>query len=262
MINVKTSLKWLMTCVLGINMVACAPDIKTPGFVTVSGTQFMRDGKPYQYMGANYWQGMNLGAPGEQGDRPRLLKELDMMQGLGIRNLRILAISEGPDGSMLRIAPALQQEPGKLREELLEGLDFLLVEMQKRDMTAVMVLNNFWPWSGGMAQYRLWNGADSIPYPPPHGKGTWDSYQQYTAAFYSDSPAMRQYEQAIKSLISRKNSISGQLYTEDPTIMSWQLCNEPRGMNNTDAMHRWIDETAAIIKKLAPKQLIPCASST
>jgi mannan endo-1,4-beta-mannosidase len=179
-----------------------------------------------------------------------------MMDSLGIRNLRILAISEGPDGSMLRIAPALQQEPGQLREELLQGLDFLLEEMRKRDMTAVLVLNNFWPWSGGMAQYRLWNGADSIPYPPPHGKGTWESYQQYTAAFYTDTPAMRQYEQAVRSLIARKNSISGRLYTEDPTIMSWQLCNEPRGMNNTEAMHRWIDETAAMIKKLAPKQLI------
>ena len=256
MINLKNSLKCLMICALGMNLLGCVSTGKEPGFVTVSGTQFMRDGKSYQYMGANYWQGMNLGAPGAPGDRARLLRELDMMDSLGIRNLRILAISEGPDGSMLRIAPALQQEPGQLREELLQGLDFLLEEMRKRDMTAVLVLNNFWPWSGGMAQYRLWNGADSIPYPPPHGKGTWDSYQQYTAAFYTDTPAMRQYEQAVRSLIARKNSISGRLYTEDPTIMSWQLCNEPRGMNNTEAMHRWIDETAAMIKKLAPKQLI------
>ena len=256
MINLKNSLKCLMICALGMNLLGCVSTGKEPGFVTVSGTQFMRDGKSYQYMGANYWQGMNLGAPGAPGDRARLLRELDMMDSLGIRNLRILAISEGPDGSMLRIAPALQQEPGQLREELLQGLDFLLEEMRKRDMTAVLVLNNFWPWSGGMAQYRLWNGADSIPYPPPHGKGTWDSYQQYTAAFYTDTPAMRQYEQAVRSLIARKNSVSGRLYTEDPTIMSWQLCNEPRGMNNTEAMHRWIDETAAMIKKLAPKQLI------
>ncbi len=256
MINLKNSLKCLMICALGMNLLGCVSTGKEPGFVTVSGTQFMRDGKSYQYMGANYWQGMNLGAPGAPGDRARLLRELDMMDSLGIRNLRILAISEGPDGSMLRIAPALQQEPGQLREELLQGLDFLLEEMRKRDMTAVLVLNNFWPWSGGMAQYRLWNGADSIPYPPPHGKGTWDSYQQYTAAFYTDTPAMRQYEQTVRSLIARKNSISGRLYTEDPTIMSWQLCNEPRGMNNTEAMHRWIDETAAMIKKLAPKQLI------
>lgn len=256
MMNIsKSSRKWLILCAIG-TMAACTNGKKEPGFVTVSGTQFMRDGKPYQYMGANYWQGMNLGSPGSGGDRDRLIRELDQMQGMGIRNLRILAISEGPDGSMLRIAPAVQNEPGNLREELLTGLDFLLEEMRKREMTAVLVLNNFWPWSGGMAQYRLWNGADSIPYPPPHGKGTWESYQQYTAAFYSDTPAMRQYEKTIRSLISRKNSISGRLYTEDPVIMSWQLCNEPRGMNNTEAMHRWVDETAAMIKKLAPKQLV------
>lgn len=242
--------------ITGLFSQSCNEQQPDPGFVTVSGTRFMRDGKPYQYMGANYWQGMNLAASGIGGDRNRLHRELDMMQSLGIRNLRILAVSEGPDGSMLRISPAVQETPGKLREELLQGLDYLLEEMRKRDMTAVLVLNNFWPWSGGMAQYRLWNGADSIPYPPPHGKGTWDSYQQYTAAFYSDTNAIRQYEEVVNTLIHRKNSISGRSYHDDPTIMSWQLCNEPRGMNNTEEMHRWVDHTAEIIKKWAPKQLV------
>ena len=129
-----------------------------PLFVKVKGTQFMRNGKPYRFMGANYWQGMNLGSKGESGDRKRLKRELDHMRSLGITNLRILALSEGPDGSMLRVRPSVQDSPGIFREELLQGLDFLLEEMRLRDMTAVVVLNNFWPWSGGMAQYNFWTG--------------------------------------------------------------------------------------------------------
>jgi mannan endo-1,4-beta-mannosidase len=64
MMNISTPCqKWLMVCAIGI-MTACTSGKKEPGFVTVTGTQFMRDGKPYQYMGANYWQGMNLGSTG------------------------------------------------------------------------------------------------------------------------------------------------------------------------------------------------------
>jgi mannan endo-1,4-beta-mannosidase len=49
-------------------------------------------------------------------------------------------------------------------ENLLVGLDFLLVELKKRDMVAVMCLNNFWPWSGGFAQYVSWaNANETIP---------------------------------------------------------------------------------------------------
>jgi len=227
-----------------------------PLFVKVKGTQFMRNGKPYRFMGANYWQGMNLGSQGESGDRNRLKRELDQMRSLGITNLRILALSEGPDGSMLRLRPSVQDSPGIFREELLQGLDFLLEEMRRRDMTAVVVLNNFWPWSGGMAQYNLWTGADSIPYPPPHGKGTWDSYQKYTAGFYANPKAIALYHQAVEKIIGRTNTISKTPYRDDPTIMSWQLCNEPRGFKNAELMMQWIDTTASLIKRLAPNQLV------
>jgi mannan endo-1,4-beta-mannosidase len=235
---------------------SCKPTGGGPSFVTVEGTRMMRDGKPYAFMGTNYWQGMNLGSTGEGGDRDRLRRELDQMQSIGITNLRILAVSEGPDGSPYRVLPALQDRPGELKEELLQGLDFLLDEMGKRGMTAVLVLNNFWPWSGGMAQYRLWNGADSIPYPPPHPNGDWDAYQRYAAGFYADSVSISRYHEVIRNLVNRRNSISGMNYHGDPTIMSWQLCNEPRGIDRADLMNRWIDETAALIKSMDRNHLV------
>ena len=55
-------------------------------------------------------------------------------------------------------------------EELLAGLDYLLVELGKRGMHAVIYLNNFWEWSGGMGTYLYWtNGGDYIDLPTLFG---------------------------------------------------------------------------------------------
>lgn len=235
-------------------------EIPSDSFVRVKDGKFVKEGKPYFYLGANYWCGMNLGSAGEGGNRERLKRELDQMANIGITNLRIMALTEGPDGSPYRILPAVVDTPGMLKEELLIGLDFFLDEMSKRNMTAVVVLNNFWPWSGGMGQYLKWNGADSIPYPPPHPNGTWDGYQKFVAQFYSTPNAVAQYNDAVKKLLSRKNTINGKMYVEDPTIMAWELCNEPRGIDNTVVFNQWIDSTAALIKSVAPNQLVTTGS--
>ncbi|HNL54501.1 MAG TPA: hypothetical protein PKI36_08825, partial [Turneriella sp.] len=80
----------------------------TPSFVQTRGMDLVRGGKKYTFMGANFWYGMNLGAH----DRPRLKRELDRLQKLGIKNLRILAATEGPDNEPYRIVPAMQTAPG------------------------------------------------------------------------------------------------------------------------------------------------------
>ena len=57
---------------------ACTPEPVGTSFITVSPDgQFMRYGKPYYYVGANFWYGAILGSEGEGGNRKRLHKELD-----------------------------------------------------------------------------------------------------------------------------------------------------------------------------------------
>ena len=110
---------------------------ESAGFVKAVGARFMLDGAPHYFAGANFWQGMNLGMDGAAGgDRERLGHELDRMQALGLVNL--------------------------------------LHEMNRRNMRAVMTLNNYWHWSGGMAQYVAWAEGASIPYPPSHSDFTGD----------------------------------------------------------------------------------------
>ena len=235
---------------------ACA----NSGFIKVNGKHFQRDNKPYYFLGTNFWYGMNLGSKGKGGDRNRLTRELDRLQNLGVKNLRVLALSEGPNSEAWRILPAVQTSPGVFDETLLEGLDFLLSEMSKRDMTAVMCLNNFWPWSGGMAQYLNWFGQGSIPYPPPAENGDWDKYQKFTGKFYSNKQAVDASLNAIKKIITRVNTFTGKSYSEDTAIMSWQLANEPRGMNNVKAFNAWIENTSNFIRSLDQNHLITTGS--
>jgi mannan endo-1,4-beta-mannosidase len=228
------------------------------GFVTVKGKHFQLDGKPYYFAGTNLWYGMYLGSPGKTGDRARLINELDALRREGITNLRVLAVSER---STLKraVTPAVFQGPDHIDETLWQGLDFLLDEMAKRDMKAVLYLNNFWQWSGGMATYVSWSTGKAAE--DPDVTGDWNAFIKSSATFYRDEKAQEAFRFVVRKLIARKNSVSGRLYREDPTIMSWQLANEPRPGIDGDSTHfdafaTWIDGTSAFIKKLAPKQLV------
>ena len=246
----------LVTLLVSVLLLGCKHD-----FVKVEGTHFKIGSKDYYYLGTNFWYGLNLGSKGAGGDRERLKRELDRLQAMGVTNLRIMGGSEGPDSEPFRIVPSLQTAPGVYNQEVLDGLDYLLDEMRKRDMRAVVCLSNFWNWSGGMGQYLVWSqAADSIPYPPPQPGGDWDRYQKFTAGFYSNQKAVDMFNNHVTFILNRKNSYSDVTYKDDPTIMAWQLCNEPRGINNIEAYRQWIENSASLIKGLDSLHLVTTGS--
>ena len=228
-------------------------------FVTVNGKQFMRGDRPYYIAGANMWYGGYLGAPNAVGDRARLAKELDQLKALGVNNLRVLAVSERSEINSA-VKPATTNGFGSYDESLLQGLDYLLVEMAKRDMTAVLYLNNFWQWSGGMTQYMAWIDGGSVA--DPNVTGDWEGFQAKSASFYQSEQAQTEYRKTIHKLVTRVNTISGQAYGDDTTIMSWQLANEPRpGNSKTTAAEKkiylnWVDQTATYIHSLDKQHLV------
>jgi mannan endo-1,4-beta-mannosidase len=224
-------------------------------FVRVEDGRFFIGDQPYYFLGTNFWFGMNLGMAGEQGDRERLIRELDHLERLGLKNLRIMAATEGPHTEQWRVVPALQPEAGVYDEAVLGGLDFLLAEMARRDLRAVMVLNNFFMWSGGMAQYVSWATGEPIPYPNQPGN-TWDDFQHFSARFFGTPGALDLFDDFVRMILARTNSITGVAYVDDPTIMSWQLANEPRGFDHSEEYVAWVDRAGAIIREAAPRQLI------
>lgn len=229
------------------------------GFVRVEDGQFTLDGDTYRYAGANYWHGGYLAAT----DPERLARELDLLRDRGIVNLRVLALSE--DSTQSRsVSPAVIRAPGKFDEPLQQGLDRLLVELRKRDMKAVLYLTNFWQWSGGMTQYLAWHTDTEII--DPDESGRWDAYMDSASDFYRCAPCQDQYLSAVRTLTERENTISGLHYRDDPTIMAWQLANEPRpGGATFRPQHArdyidWVHDSAAAIGAMAPKQLVSSGS--
>lgn len=230
-------------------------------FVTTDGIHFKLKGETYRYVGANIWYGAYLGSAAAFGDRGRLIKELDDLKALGVVNLRVLGSSElSPLKNSLD--PAFSNKPGDYNKDLLTGLDFLLSEMAKRDMKAVLYLTNFWEWSGGMVTYQYWtNGGSYINMGDP--AHPWPEFADFSAQFYSNSAAKAAYYTYVKTLVTRTNSISGKVYRDDPAIMAWQLSNEPRPggsdaaiAKNADAYCGWIKDTCALIRSLDGNHLI------
>lgn len=229
-------------------------------YVKVSGNKFMIGDKPYYFLGANFWHGAYLGANLVEGDKERLIRELDQLKNYNITNLRVMAATENSvfDAS---VKPAFQHKPGVYNETLFVGLDFMLAEMEKRNMKAVLVLNNYWQWSGGMSQYINWITGDSLI--DPDKTGRWDDFQTQSARFYTNKACNEAFRNYIKMLVTRKNTITGVEYSNDPTIMSWQLANEPRpapDANENEAQQLafvdWVAQTADFIHSIDKNHLV------
>jgi mannan endo-1,4-beta-mannosidase len=45
--------------------------------------------------------------------------------------------------------------------------------------------------------------------------------------FYTDDIIKAWYQQYVSLLVLRNNTITGVLYRDDPTILAWELINEP-----------------------------------
>lgn len=250
----------LLLAALLFFLVACAPRPAGHSFIKVNADgQFVRDGKPYYFVGANFWYGAILGSEGEGGNRERLHKELDFLKSIGINNLRVLVGADGENGVKTRVEPSLQVAPGVYNDTILAGLDYFMNELRERDMTAVLYLNNSWEWSGGYSVYLQWAGHGDAVVPAVDG---WPAYMEYVKQFPRSDSAKALFANHVKYIVSRTNRYNQIKYVDDPTIMSWQIGNEPRAFSddNKEPFARWMADVAAQIKSLDPNHMVSSGS--
>ena len=227
-------------------------------FVKVRDGKFYRNDKQYTFYGTNMWYASMLGSEGRGGDRKRLIEELDYLKSIGVDNLRILAGSDGVEGVPHKVEPTLQTAPGVYNDTILAGLDFVLAEMGKRDMVAVIYLNNSWEWSGGYGYYLEQAGYGKAPDPADD----YMTYVHHVANFAKSEKAQQLFLDHVKFMVSRTNRYTGKAYKDDPAIMSWQVCNEPRAFakNSLPGFKKWMAQTTALIRSIDPNHLISLGS--
>lgn len=252
--------QFLLLTVLLFLLGACAPKPAEHSFIKVNADgQFVRDGKPYYFVGTNFWYGAILGSEGEGGNRERLHKELDFLKSIGINNLRVLVGADGENGIKTRVEPSLQVAPGVYNDTILAGLDYFMNELRERDMTAVLYLNNSWEWSGGYSVYLQWSGHGDAVVPAVDG---WLAYMEYVKQFPQSDSAKALFANHVNYIVSRTNRYNQIKYVDDPTIMSWQIGNEPRAFSdeNKEPFARWMADVAAQIKSLDPNHMVSSGS--
>jgi len=228
-----------------------------PSFAYVRDGRFELAGEPYSFIGTNFWYGPILASDGRGGDRTRLVRELDSLKSLGLVNLRVLVGGDGPDGVFSRIEPALQTAPGVYNDTLLVGMDRFLDELGKREMKAVLYLNNSWEWSGGYGQYLEWATGEKALIPLVDGY--WPFMQQMRK-FQTSGPAQDLFFNHVRAIVGRVNSVTGKPYRDDPSIFAWQIGNEPRCFSDDSLVRAgfigWMTEAAGIIKEMDPNHLL------
>ena len=235
--------------------------MEAPDFVRVENGQFMIGDSVYKFIGTNFWYGAILASEGRGGDRDRLAKELDLLQANGINNLRILVGGDGEENVPSHIMPVLQTAPGVYNDTILDGLDYLMAELEKRDMKAVLYLNNAWEWSGGYGAYLDWTREDKTPIPAIDG---YMAYMNHVANFVTNDSAKNLAANHIRNIVGRTNRYTDKPYSESPALMSWQIANEPRAFASDsitkEAFAQWIANQAALIKSLDPNHLVSTGS--
>ena len=269
---IKTNISKKLLCagvVIGLAVIAVAflksPMTETvtagnlPEFVTVRDGHFYIGDKEYRYIGTNFWYGAILASEGQGGNRERLAKELDLMQEVGINNVRVLVGGDGDASHDFEIRPTLQSAPGVYNDTLLCGLDYLMATLEERGMKAVLYLNNAWEWSGGFGVYLQWAGVGE-----PSSTADWRKFQETHSQFTQNEQAMEMAANHTRFIVSRVNTVTGKPYSESPALMAWELANEPRAFSADSAVKesfaQWIQAQARLIKSIDHNHLVTTGS--
>ncbi|CAN6286305.1 unnamed protein product [Urochloa humidicola] len=208
---------------------------ETTGFVGVDGTQFVagKNKTTVYFSGFNaYWLMLLASDPAR---RPKVVAAFRQASEHGLNLARTWAFSDGGD------AP-LQLAPGVYDEAMFQGLDFVVAEAARHGIYLLLCLVNNFHDFGGKRQYVAWAREAG------HGDDGLDTADH----FFNNTVVKAYYKNHVKTVLTRVNTFTGVAYRDDPTIMGWELMNEPRcDADPTGAMvQAWVEEMAPYVKSI------------
>ena len=153
----------------------------------------------------------------------------------------------------------LQPAPSMYNDAILDGLDYLMMQLQRRGMVAVLYLNNSWEWSGGYGFYLEHAGAGKALQPNEVG---YSAYIKYASQFSTNKQAQELFFNHLRFILKRTNRYTKKRYVDDPAIMSWQICNEPRAFDKAvlPQFEEWLGKAAAMMKSIDKQHLVSIGS--
>jgi mannan endo-1,4-beta-mannosidase len=226
------------------------------GFVTIKDGSFMLNGEEFRFLGTNNYY-MHYSTDMMQRD------VIEDAAEMGFKVLRIWGFQMGPNRDHNSYGlnepakkgkegsygiPEKYQKTSKKSNELgyprdvFERLDYTIAEAGKHNVKLVIALNNYWAEFGGLQQASTWQ--------------RWFNLKNATD-FYTNEDCKIAYKDYVRYVLTRVNTYTGIPYNQDPTIMTWELINEPRNPDDKTGkvVTAWAKEMSAYVKSLAPNQL-------
>lgn len=225
------------------------------GFARARGGRFIVNGKPFRFAGAN------VAIMYRDDDRNRMPETLAQAAKAGIKVIRVWASGEGGPNDIGPLADfadwprthPFRWAPDQWNEESFVHLDKVLAEAERNGLLVNLCLVNWWRDTGGVTQYLRWAGIndaadDKFPFGIDPSKAM---------LFYTNEEARKLYRAHAEKLITRRNTVTGRLYRDDPTIFGWELINEGQAVTGRWAERRqWIIEMSSFIKSLDRNHMV------
>lgn len=199
-------------------------------FVTVKKSKLLLDQVPYYLSGTNQYYFFYK-------DHKMIDDVIEDAKAMNLNVIRTWAFCEGAmhDGF------CFQPRPREYHEPTFRNLDYTVYKAKKEGIRLVLTLANNWSDFGGIDQYLRWAG-----------KGDHDD-------FFRDETIKGIYKDYVRYLLNRVNVYTGIAYKDEPTVLMWDLMNEPRS-NDKAALYAWIDEMAGFIKSIDQNHLVTSGS--
>jgi mannan endo-1,4-beta-mannosidase len=96
---------------------------------------------------------------------------------------------------------------GKYNEDGFRTLDLALKLANEQKIRLIIPLINNWPWQGGREEFAAWRHKPKD-------------------AFWTDPQLIADFEDAIRYVLTRTNTLTGVRYVDDKSILCWETGNE------------------------------------
>jgi hypothetical protein len=121
--------------------------------------------------------------------------------------------------------------PGKFNETAFRTLDEVLAAANRNGVRLIIPLVDNWPWMGGRAEYAGFRGKSKDD-------------------FWTDPQLIADFEETIRFVLTRTNTVTGICYRDDPAVLCWETGNE------IASPAPWTREIARYIKSVDTNHLV------
>ena len=229
-------------------------DARTDLFVRTRGSRLVIAGRPFRFVGAN------ISVMYRDEDRTRMPETVRQRRrpafvwcafGLQAKVVQTILARSALTADWPRTHPMRWARPVERR--LAGPPDKVIAEAARNKILVQLCLVNWWRDTGGVTQYLRWAGITDAA----DEKFRFGINPERAMLFYTNEVTRRLYREHLEKIATRRNTVTGILYRDDPNIFGWELMNEAQAVTSRwDERRAWIAEMSTYLKSLDPNHII------